>query len=332
MKHRHIFLLLLITLTPLTQASIKELFPDNASTSLKVKEDISANGTRRATLTLEGKKGRYPWLASLDKSSRPSCHTLEQEILSLFKLKEEDADFHCFQPKTPDLSISLTLAEDPKWKLNEITWHNGWAAITAKLAPTVEIDNKAMMTALFEGQTHLLESSHTMARQWSGLGTAQQELPQTALSFLYGSKSALFNGFVTIWHGFEIVEHGGEVIDALQNFNLGNLSFNLLALALHTLDGFEHADDTYLGNFVHLNFKGDIIKASPAPHGTNIAMSGTSLGLAAYGLISGLGYPTSKTDAMWKAFGYLHTAFHVYEFYEALSSWYYGESAHEHHH
>ncbi|MTI14361.1 hypothetical protein [Sansalvadorimonas verongulae] len=314
--------------------NITELFPEGSAASFKIHEKTSSNNNRQATITLKGSYGTYPYLAPWDTSSRPDCHTLQHEILEAFDLEEQQVHFQCFQPETAEHSIALRLKEDPQWQLESLVWHNGWVGITAWVVSSVAVDTEKMKELLAR-QNRLMENSRLMATQWPGLGTREQSLPSAALSFLYGSKAALLNGFVIAWHTKEIVEHGAHIVAAMKSHNLSSFSLNLLALALHTLDGLEHIDSTFVGDYVHLNFRGDIIKASPAPHATNISMSGTSLAFAVHDLFFGHCHDChtqSKLNKVWKAFGYLHAGFHTYELYEALSRWYYGEPAHEHCH
>ncbi|WP_281648265.1 hypothetical protein [Parendozoicomonas sp. Alg238-R29] len=338
-----IFCLLTLATPVIGYTKVTELFPKGAPASFQINEQASVNGTPLATIKLQGLPGTYPRLAPLDKNARPDCHQLQEELLDTFKLDHSQMTFACSRAPRAETAISLTLKEKPEWKLARITWNTGWITLTGTLKSSISVD-KEQVQDLLSNQNKMLETSSLLAKKWPGLGMDNKSLPASAWAFLTGSKGALFNGLVVAWHGFELYNHGTDSLHALKNGKMSSLSFNLLALILHTLEGLEHADNTALGNYAHLNFRGDIIKASPAPHATNISLSGTSLLLAVAGLLThdhdhggghshgGHDHAPSKIGTAIYIFERLHILHHLYEFSDALSSWYYGEDPHEHHH
>ncbi len=335
-----LILLLHISSSKLAIAKPLELFPSNCTGSFDINEFISPQGELLLKIRLKGQPANYPWLAPIDEEHCPPCSVLSaiamEEVRKLPSYPDREVIFTCTKPPSARISIDFELIQQGGWKLNNLVWQAGWMTLKIQFL-NQRLINHDYAKKLLGIQTRLLEASGQLGRQWPGLGIGPPvALPEAAIRWASGSKYAAADSLVSVWHIYEIITHIAETWEGISNRDILAITTNLLALTLHLLEGLSHLHQTVLGNYIYLNFYGDILKASGHPQLTHTGFTSTSLLLNFVELYREWGHNHGQGTDLLALLGRYHneisTLHHAYELWEAINDWTGGETSHHHCH
>ncbi len=293
----------------------------------QAEERTNALGEKLYTFYLVRPLDSRFWPAPLDAETEDVCQPLIDSVSAVLPLDEGDVLYHCSYAAMPrqGTGITVALSADQQWHIKELEWYNGRHTLHASFDGT-EALTKQQMTRIRGLQHTLLEPPS--AGQQSAY-TAPSTPTAALWQWLAGSYKTLGNSALASWHSYEVISHSLHIIHGIQARHWGALTLDVLSTLFHTLEGMEHAHHTGLGEYIHTDFHGDIVGASPYPHATNIGLASGAFALNMIELIHGHGHGHGRLHTLMETF---HTGLHVYELGDAVYNWWYGYPAHEHNH
>ncbi len=268
------------------------------------------------------------WPAPLDADPQDTCQALIDTISTVLPISDGEVLYHCSKPAMPRQGTAITLALTPgqQWHIKALEWYNGRHTLHASFEDTKAL-SRQQLTKMRDLQNTL---THLSPMGEQDFHTATAATPSAALwQWLAGSYKTLGNGALASWHSYEVISHSLHIVGGIQAHQWGALTLDLLSTLFHTLEGMEHAHHAGLGEYIHTDFHGDIVDASPYPHVANISLASGAFALNIIELLHGHSHGHGRLHTLMEVF---HTGLHVYELGDALYNWWYEYPAHEHTH
>ena len=298
----------------------------------EIEEGVTEEGETLYTFQLIQNITGYPWLAPLDRDNFPRCQKLIDTLSNALPIKDGHVKYWCTKSLQPKQGTTITMIKkDDRWNVKTLEWYNDWITLHADFEGGESFSRKQL------GQ--LWKMRNALLKKGLDNNTYTMNQPPSAAfwQWLTHSYKTLGNGALTGWHGYEVVSHSLHAIHGIQNGEWAGLVLNTLSTLFHTLEGLEHAHYTGLGYYLHMDFHGDLVAASPQPHATNIGLASAALTVNILELL--YNYRHGHGDghswigrSLHTLMDTLHTGLHVYELEEALRGWWNGHPAHEHEH